>query len=109
MEVIRHHASGEVALIIKEVFAGITGLMMVRKGIVIGADWHGKATTALLYLTIAVHLLWADIPTALSNWMLTICMAMMLFSAVLYFIRNGKMLWPRRKGGAHKETAHASN
>ena len=40
---------------------------------------------------------------------LTICMAMMLFSAVLYFIRNGKMLWPRRKGGAHKETAHASN
>jgi len=99
-----------VILAIKEVVNGVMGLAAIRRtGYVLSSEWHGKATTALLYLTIAVHLLWADIPTALSNWMLTICMAMMLFSAVLYFIRNGKMLWPRRKGGAHKETAHASN
>lgn len=99
-----------IVLAVKEIVNGLMGLAAIRRtGYALSSEWHGKATTALLYLTIAAHLLWVNIPAAVSNWMLTICMALMLISAVLYFIRNGKMLWPHQKRGAHKETAHASN
>jgi len=81
-----------ILLIIKEVFAGITALMMVRKGIVIGADWHGKATTVLLYTTMLVHLAWVNITPAVSNIFIGACTAMIILSGVLYGIRNLKYL-----------------
>ena len=81
-----------ILLIIKEVFAGVTGLMMVRKGIVIGADWHGKATTVLLYGTMLVHLAWVNITPAVSNILIGACTAMIILSGILYGIRNLKYL-----------------
>jgi len=77
-----------ILLIIKELFAGITGLMMVRRGIVIGADWHGKATTVLLYGTMLVHLAWVNILSAASNILIGACTAMIILSGILYGIRN---------------------
>lgn len=81
-----------ILLIVKEVFAGITGLMMVKKGIVIGADWHGKVTTVLLYSTMLVHLAWISIPSSVSNILIGACTAMILLSGILYGIRNLRCL-----------------
>lgn len=81
-----------ILLIIKEIFAGVTGLMMVQKGIVMGADWHGKATTVLLYGTMLVHLAWVNITPAVSNILIGACTAMIILSGILYGIRNLKYL-----------------
>ena len=83
-----------ILLVIKEIFAGITGLMIVRKGVVLGADWHGKATTVLLYGTMLVHLAWVNVSPAVSNILIGVCTAMMLLSGILYAIRNLRYLSP---------------
>ena len=81
-----------ILLVVKEVFAGVTGLMMVRKGVVLGANWHGKATTVLLYATMLIHLAWVNIPAAQSNILIGACTAMIILSGILYAIRNLKFL-----------------
>lgn len=82
-----------IILVVKEVFTGITSLLAIRKtGAVEGAVWHGKVTTALLYGTMAVHLLWYGIPQIVSFILICLCTVMMLISAVGYGIRNFKML-----------------
>lgn len=82
-----------VILVIKEVFTGITSLLAIHKtGTVEGAVWHGKVTTTLLYITMAMHLLWYNIPPTASLISILLCTAMMLISAVGYGIRNFKML-----------------
>ncbi len=82
-----------IILVVKEVFTGITSLLAIHKtGQVEGAVWHGKVTTALLYGTMAVHLLWYNIPAVVSVLLIILCTAMMLISAVGYGIRNFKAL-----------------
>lgn len=81
-----------ILLVVKEIFAGVTGLMMVRKGVVIGADWHGKVTTVLLYVTMLLHMAWVDIPATQSNILIGACTAMIILSGILYAIRNLKFL-----------------
>ncbi len=80
-------------LLIKEFFAGVTGLMMIKKThSVHSAKWHGKLTTVLLYSTMLLHLLWVDIPSPVSSATILACTAMILISAVLYGISNLKVL-----------------
>lgn len=90
-----------ILLVAKEVFAGITGLMMVRKGMILGADWHGKATTVLLYGTVMVHLAWVNISAAASNILIGACTAMIILSGILYAIRNLRFLFSG--GNAHEK------
>ena len=76
-------------LAIKELFAGITGLVVIRRtGTVLGAQWHGKATTLMLYAMMILHVVWQDIPAWASNCLNAGCIAMMLLSMVLYGRRN---------------------
>ena len=90
----RHMLDPLVILVIKEVFAGVTGLLAIRKtGNVEGADWHGKATTVCLYAMMLVHLIWYQIPLPVSHVLVGVCTVMMLLSAVLYAIRNFKALF----------------
>lgn len=59
------------------------------------ADWHGKATTVLLYSTLMLHLLWgiwAPVPDVVSITCTCICTAMMIFSCTLYSIDGIKLL-----------------
>lgn len=91
-----------ILLVVKEIFAGITGLMMVKRGIVIGADWHGKVTTVLLYCTMLIHLAWISVPFAVSNILIGACTAMILLSGILYGIRNLRCL-------SSGENAHEKN
>lgn len=89
-----------IILIVKELFAGITGLMMIKKTKVVrGAVWHGKATTVLLYLMMLVHLFWYDISPVASLICIMCGTAMMLLSAVLYGIRNIKILLGKSADG----------
>lgn len=80
-------------LAVKEASVGITSLLVIRKsGVVTGAAWHGKITTALLYLTILLHLIWFHIPAAASNGMIALCSGGMLVSWGLYMRHNGMSL-----------------
>lgn len=78
-----------VLIVIKEIATGIQSLVVIKKtGTVMGADWHGKLTTALLYAMMITHVLWYNIPTLWSGILIGICVCMMLISFVMYVLRN---------------------
>lgn len=80
-------------LVIKEIFAAVTGIMSIYKTkVVMGAVWHGKVTTAVLYGMMVIHLVWLNIPAMVSNLIIGLCVAVMLLSFVLYGIRNIRMI-----------------
>ena len=82
-----------IALGMKEISGGILSLLTIRRtGIVMGADWHGKAASAFLFIMMLIHLVWFDIPKTVSVGMISVCSAMLLFSWVLYGWRNIKLL-----------------
>lgn len=87
-------------LVIKELSASITGLIVIRTtGTVPSAVWHGKATTLLLYLLMLIHVIWKEIPTELSNILTGICVVMMLLSMTLYVMKNIRSIRAAGKGG----------
>lgn len=78
-----------VLLVVKELFMGISGLIVIRRtGFVPAAVWHGKLTTALLYLLMFLHVVWPNIPDMLSQVLTAACIGMMLLSMTLYGIQN---------------------
>lgn len=78
---------------IKEAVSGLMTLMAIQKTKeIIGADWHGKATTCLLYFTMLLHLLWVNIPHSLTVILTCLCLSFMLLSFILYFLRNVRLL-----------------
>ena len=80
-------------LVVKELFTGVMSLRAVKKtGQVLGADWHGKLCTVLLYTTIGLHILWGGIPELFSKLLMLLCMAVMCFSGILYWYRNFKQI-----------------
>ena len=90
-------------LVVKEITAGIMGLMVIRKtGEVSGAVWHGKATTVSLYSMMIIHLLWFNIPGVISGILIGACTALALLSAFLYTRENLKKLRSGRNCLAQK-------
>ena len=80
-------------MVIKEVTAGILGLLVIRKtGNVYGAVWHGKATTVSLYSMMIVHLIWYNIPGVISGILIGACTALALLSAFMYTRENVRIL-----------------
>ena len=80
-------------LFVKELFLGITSLLAIKKTKEVhGAKWHGKAATCLIYTMIFVHVIWYDIPYAVSMVLLVASVAMMLVSCFYYAKRNYFML-----------------
>ncbi len=80
-------------LIIKESFMLISGAVVVKKtGIVFGAEWHGKAATFLVTLTMVLHLFWPKITSAISTAVIILASAMILISLILYAVRNIKAI-----------------
>ena len=78
-----------IVLCLKEIFVGCTQVAVInRTELVLGADWHGKVTTILLYGVMILHLLWMDLPEKLSWCLVLLCISMLLLSGVLYGIRN---------------------
>lgn len=80
-------------LAVKEVFAAISGLLVIKRtGYVPGAEWHGKLTTLMLYGMMILHVIWQDIPQWTSNVLNGLCIGMMLISLVLYGRRNIRII-----------------
>ena len=78
-----------IVLCVKEILVASSQLVVIRKTeLVLGAEWHGKITTILLYAVMILHLLWLDIPSTLSWSLVGLCIGMLLLSGVLYGIRN---------------------
>ena len=78
-----------IVLCVKEILVASSQLLVIRKTeLVLGAEWHGKITTILLYAVMILHLLWLDIPATLSWSLVGLCIGMLLLSGVLYGIRN---------------------
>lgn len=76
-------------LIVKELANGIIALIMLKRtGDTINSAWHGKVATVLLYATIVAHLFWVNIPVAVSDASVFVCIAAMAFSFALYTVRN---------------------
>ena len=90
-------------LVVKEITAGVMGLMVIRKtGKVDGAVWHGKATTVSLYSMMIIHLLWFNIPGVISGILIGACTALALLSAFMYTRENLKKLQSGRNCHAQK-------
>lgn len=76
-------------LVVKELTSGVMGTMaFLRTGEVLGAQWHGKLVTCMLYALMIAHILWQEMPASLSNTLTALCMAMMAVSFMLYARRN---------------------
>jgi len=74
-----------VILIVKEALAAIMNMITLEKaGFVVAAKWHGKLNTVLIYSMMFIHIVWFNIPSAVSNVLIAVCIAMMLLSSVLY-------------------------
>ena len=80
-----------VGFAVKEILYGLGNLRLMRStGKVHGALWHGIISTALLYIVMFIHLVWYTIPPTLSYILISLCIAVMLLSSLLYTIRNIK-------------------
>lgn len=72
-------------MVLKETFMSVTGLLVIRRtGVVISADWHGKAATVLLYATMVVHIFWKNISESQSALFIGATMVMIAISFFLY-------------------------
>ena len=88
-----------IILTVKELLAATLNTITIKKtGKVFGALWHGKINTVLLYAMMLVHLIWFNIPAAVSNTLIAVCTAMMLFSSVLYSLRSIRILKKQKQG-----------
>ena len=82
-----------VFLAVKELCSGITVLVSIKKtNAVKGAAWHGKLTTVVIYITMALHLIWYHIPPIASFISIAVCVAVMTLSFILYLIRTIKAI-----------------
>ena len=89
-------------LVVKESINAVTQLIVARKaGHVLGAEWHGKLSTVMLYAIMILHLVWGSIPGPVSDICIGACAAIMVLSLVLYSIRNVRIL--RSTGGTDQK------
>lgn len=80
-------------LVLKEIFMGISGLMVYQKTkVVMGAEWHGKAATALLYGMMILHMFWVNIPEIISGITIVASAVMIAISFFYYAVRNINIL-----------------
>lgn len=81
-----------VLLVVRETIMFFSGLSsFYRTGEVGAAEWHGKLATCVVYATMVVHIVWAEIPGGVSDLLLILCSVTMAVSLLLYSIRNYKM------------------
>jgi cardiolipin synthase len=82
-----------VLMILREAFVGVTSLLAIKKsGRVEGAEVHGKIATVLLYALALSHLLFSNIPEALSNALVVVTTIAMAISFVLYAKKNLRIM-----------------
>ena len=84
-----------VIMLIKEIGSFILRFIVYKKTEKVeSADWHGKTTTVLIYLTMLIHILWPflKLPYEVSTISILVTTVMMIFSCILYSISGAKIL-----------------
>ena len=82
-----------VLVLARDIYMGISGLLVIqRKNVVMGAEWHGKAATFLLYATMIVHVFFPSISSTVSMILIAACSEMIAITFILYIVRNTKAL-----------------
>ncbi len=82
-----------ILMFIKEAVAFILRLIVFRRTQEVhSAEWHGKLTTVLLYLLMGVHIVWFNIPTAVSVISILFVTSVMFLSFILYTVSNALIL-----------------
>ena len=82
-----------ILLIGKEIYMSVSGILVIqRRGVVCGAEWHGKAATCFLYGMMILHVFWHEITPMVSMVSILACAVMIGISFVLYGVRNVKLL-----------------
>ena len=86
-------------LVAKELANGIIGLVMMHiNRDSLDAKWHGKLTTVVIYFTGVFHLIWwqkvygSSAMNIISWIMVGLCLALMVYSFVMYTIRNVRII-----------------
>ena len=74
-----------ILMIVKEAASFTLRLIVFnRTETVHGSKWHGKLATVVIYVVIALHIVWYNIPEALSIALIALVSAIMLLSFSLY-------------------------
>lgn len=82
-----------ILILIKEISALVLrGIILHKAKEVKGAVWHGKVNTAILYAVMFIHIVWYNIPTAISTVFILASSSMMTLSFVLYSLYCVKRL-----------------
>ncbi len=73
--------------LVKELYMAVMGAYMLKRGKKMdGAMWYGKVCTVILYVAMFLLILMPDIPIALANVLMLICIIFMLYSLISYII-----------------------
>lgn len=76
-----------ILILIKEISSFVLRAIVIHKtGRVGGAVWHGKVNTVILYAVMFLHIVWYNIPYALSVVFIIVSCIMMMLSYVLYSV-----------------------
>ena len=89
-----------VIMIVKEIGSFVLRLIVYKKTEKVeSADWHGKATTVLIYLIMLLHILWPflKLPDEVSTVSILITAGMMILSCILYSISGARILIEYKK------------
>lgn len=80
-------------LIVKEISTGVLGLIEVRiTKKPTSARWHGKLATASLYLMMAFHLFWPNLPKQLSIALVVLNVICIMITFILYSMQRLKTI-----------------
>lgn len=101
-------------LAVKEVAMLVWGWYTLRRtGTVNSAKWYGKVCTGVLYASMAIFVLWPDIPGKAANIITAVCAGVMVMSIVLYsrwyirFLRGRSREDKPEPDGAARGAAHS--
>lgn len=72
-------------MVLKEGYMALMGIIKLKKGKKLdGAMWYGKICTASLFMVMLLLMLFPHIPAAAADGLILLCLAVMLFTWVMY-------------------------
>lgn len=78
-----------IILVVKEVGSLVLrGVLFKKTGIVEGAHWHGKLSTGIIILIIALHLVFPTMHASISSGLIIFSSLFMVYSGLLYTIEG---------------------
>lgn len=74
-----------VLMVVKEGYMAVMGMIKMKEGKKLdGAMWYGKVCTATLFVVMFALILFPQIPIMLANGLIILCLAVMLFTLIMY-------------------------